>query len=396
MTMEKEEKLFSSQRGITLIALIITIIVLLILAGITISLVVGDNGVLNQAKKASIETSKADLEEALGRAVASAEGEYATSPEFNNGSKTFYEWLKGDSGRLKENGYTITLKNKSDGLQGTITKEDKNNGLKFTLKGGETTLDVDVDITGEYNKGEGKTAADLGPEDIGKVVKYEGYEADYDGDWEIFYTDDENIYIISRKLVSGSKVFSSEKLNKYGGTRDFSDEKMLENFPAVKQGWLYKIYSGGEVIKNNYFSCMKIVEYLLDKNEWSQYAESGVADWAIGGPTLELLVASYNQKNPDDQRVIGDLYGVTDATSFFDILDSVLTFSEDTLWNRSDYYLASCSYFTMSHDNYLLCVGSRGLGQATCPSSSIGFRAVVCLNRNVLLKEEAGAYQICE
>lgn len=45
-----------NKNGITLIALIITIIVLLILAGITISLVVGDNGVLSNAKKSSQET----------------------------------------------------------------------------------------------------------------------------------------------------------------------------------------------------------------------------------------------------------------------------------------------------------------------------------------------------
>ena len=44
------------KKGITLIALIITIIVLLILAGITISLVVGDNGILTQSKSSSEKT----------------------------------------------------------------------------------------------------------------------------------------------------------------------------------------------------------------------------------------------------------------------------------------------------------------------------------------------------
>ena len=42
--------------GVTLIALIITIIVLLILAGVTIAMIVGDNGILNQATNASDET----------------------------------------------------------------------------------------------------------------------------------------------------------------------------------------------------------------------------------------------------------------------------------------------------------------------------------------------------
>ena len=55
-----------NKRGITLIALIITIIVLLILAGVSISLVVGENGILNRAtdanKKTNLETEKEYLE----------------------------------------------------------------------------------------------------------------------------------------------------------------------------------------------------------------------------------------------------------------------------------------------------------------------------------------------
>lgn len=39
-------------RGITLVALVITIIVLLILAGITISLTVGNNGIISTAQQA--------------------------------------------------------------------------------------------------------------------------------------------------------------------------------------------------------------------------------------------------------------------------------------------------------------------------------------------------------
>ena len=41
-----------NQKGITLVALVITIIVLLILAGVSISLVVGQNGVLSKATNA--------------------------------------------------------------------------------------------------------------------------------------------------------------------------------------------------------------------------------------------------------------------------------------------------------------------------------------------------------
>lgn len=41
--------MLKNKRGITLIALIITVIVLLILAGVTISMLAGENGIIKQA-----------------------------------------------------------------------------------------------------------------------------------------------------------------------------------------------------------------------------------------------------------------------------------------------------------------------------------------------------------
>lgn len=45
-------KNFKNQKGITLVALVVTIIVLLILAGVTLSLVAGENGILGRATSA--------------------------------------------------------------------------------------------------------------------------------------------------------------------------------------------------------------------------------------------------------------------------------------------------------------------------------------------------------
>ena len=53
-----------TQKGITLIALVITIIILLILAGITIGMLTGENGILTKADNAQIETRGASVEEA--------------------------------------------------------------------------------------------------------------------------------------------------------------------------------------------------------------------------------------------------------------------------------------------------------------------------------------------
>ena len=41
---------------------------------------------------------------------------------------------------------------------------------------------------------------------------------------------------------------------------------------------------------------MKSVAYMLDIKAWDKFAVTGKADYAIGGPTLELLFKSYNQK----------------------------------------------------------------------------------------------------
>ena len=49
-----------NERGITLVALVVTIVVLLILAGISISLVLGENGLINNAKEARDKTLEAE------------------------------------------------------------------------------------------------------------------------------------------------------------------------------------------------------------------------------------------------------------------------------------------------------------------------------------------------
>ena len=58
-----KEELKYGKKGITLISLVVTIIVLLILAGITISMLFGDNGLLNRATDATEEYSKAEARE---------------------------------------------------------------------------------------------------------------------------------------------------------------------------------------------------------------------------------------------------------------------------------------------------------------------------------------------
>ena len=76
----KNMQLFGT-KGITLIALIITIIIMLILSGVTIALLTGDNGILSKANLAKQRTELANAEEKLKLAIA---GSYNRKGDIEN------------------------------------------------------------------------------------------------------------------------------------------------------------------------------------------------------------------------------------------------------------------------------------------------------------------------
>ena len=54
-----------NNKGVTLVALVITIIVLLILAGVSLAMLTGDSGILTNAENAKSETAKANAEDVI-------------------------------------------------------------------------------------------------------------------------------------------------------------------------------------------------------------------------------------------------------------------------------------------------------------------------------------------
>lgn len=62
--------------GITLIALVITIIVLLILAGVSIAMLSGDNGILSRASQASVQNELGAANDAVSLFVSDAVADY--------------------------------------------------------------------------------------------------------------------------------------------------------------------------------------------------------------------------------------------------------------------------------------------------------------------------------
>ena len=98
-----ERKTYSKQTGITLIALVITIVVLLILAGVSINALFSDNGIIERAKNAQNkvdEAEKKDLEEInkLNNWL-EENGGISNSPTV----KSYTEASKNEDGTLKEN-----------------------------------------------------------------------------------------------------------------------------------------------------------------------------------------------------------------------------------------------------------------------------------------------------
>lgn len=70
--------------GITLIALIITIIIMLILAGVVISLTLGENGLFSTAKYAVTKNSEASAKEKLEILLLNMQAEKETNNKYNN------------------------------------------------------------------------------------------------------------------------------------------------------------------------------------------------------------------------------------------------------------------------------------------------------------------------
>ena len=65
-----------NNKGITLIALVVTIIVLLILAGVSIAMLTGQNGILNRASDAGESTAVANAKEKVTLAINEAITDY--------------------------------------------------------------------------------------------------------------------------------------------------------------------------------------------------------------------------------------------------------------------------------------------------------------------------------
>ena len=135
------QKVLKKTKGITLIALVVTIIVLLILAAVTMTVTVGQNGIFKKASDAKASTEIAKEKETISTAYMAVE---SGNPDANVTVADLNSELNNEL-----NGETATVQGKDNGP--FYINYDKS-GRKYT-----------IDSTGKIDE---NTAADVNPTKI--------------------------------------------------------------------------------------------------------------------------------------------------------------------------------------------------------------------------------------
>ena len=142
--------MLNNKKGITLIALVVTVVVLIILAGVSINAVLGDNGIIKKANQAASVTKEAEVKEAINRTILEF---YLT-----NDYETLEDFLKAKA----EDGSIDSVTKNADGTltvkkgEYSVTVENKTNFSGGSGSGGSTGGETQ---TPEITIGEAKVVA---------------------------------------------------------------------------------------------------------------------------------------------------------------------------------------------------------------------------------------------
>ncbi len=207
--------------GITLIALVVTIIVLLLLAGISIQMLTGDNGILNQAGEAKINTLHATVNEQMQL----QSQEYLIDYETKETSDTLIKYLQ-----KKE-----ILGNEIGNGTWQI-KIEKLLGTKQLLGNGDYTESSKIDV---YVL----ESLKIGEKEIGKVasnnnVKLANESTTYEiGQFRIVYYGDENE---NKKIEIGllNSTGGNEGNNELAKLQSYIDTNPQEKIEIIMQAFM--------------------------------------------------------------------------------------------------------------------------------------------------------------
>ena len=179
-------KIKKEQTGITLIALAITIIILLILAGISIGMLTGDNGIINQAENAKEQTDIANEKEIIDKSSILAMGK---NKRGNLEEKEFQEAMNINAGNNKAEVSEI-------GEEFEVYFKDSNRYYKVDKNG--NILDYEVAMKDQY------------PGDITKDKNGNTLEGTADSPYQINCIED--LVVLSNMVNNTGKMFKDGKI----------------------------------------------------------------------------------------------------------------------------------------------------------------------------------------
>ena len=251
--MEHKEKKSQANKGITLIALVVTNVVLIILATVSINAVLGQNGIIKKAKQAKemYSNSIAKDNEEMDRLL----NEMAQYDTDNSGS--------GGGTTKPEEGITVTV----DGTEGIkLTKANVANYLgKVVTNYVPTTSSVTI----------GSTAYNVS-------TKYRLYYVDFDGK----YGERNGVYL-KADCTSNNTALQLDTTS-----ADASNIKIKALNPS-----LYKTGVTAPSADNNN---MKAVTWLTNTNNWNSLKTgsslASKVNYVVGAPSVEMMMDSYNTK----------------------------------------------------------------------------------------------------
>ena len=118
--------MLNNKKGITLIALVVTVVVLIILAGVSINAVIGDDGIIKKAQNSANLTKEAEVKEAINRTILEfyLTDDYETLEDFLKAKVTegkIDSVTKNADGTLtvKKGEYSVTVENKTNSSGGS-------------------------------------------------------------------------------------------------------------------------------------------------------------------------------------------------------------------------------------------------------------------------------------
>lgn len=236
-----------------------------------------------------------------------------------------------------------------------------------------------------------------------KVTNYESKNGQ--NDWRIFYSDGTHIFLITGDYVDlsvANRLNSNTGMTKQGSKYRVNWSSAPSSLQTVEDTVKTRFMTTGYTLNSSNPSS-RCVSTLLNASNWENYKDNnGMAEYAIGGSTIEMWMDSWNKRYPNDKlycnntNADGYYVGTSSSPSDYNISSSVMRAKDG--YNNSLYYphhekvsdgdkgcysylLASPSA-TGSH--YALGVAYTGqVSTETCDDTELNLRPVVSLNSGI-------------